>query len=285
MSATVTQPIIIIGTHRSGTTFLGQVLDQHPDTAYWEEPRHVWVYGNTYKHDDKLTKADLTPKILRHIRKEFAKYLARSGKPRLLEKTPSNCLRLEVVHEAFPDARFVHIYRDGRAVVRSTREVNTGTPDAQWIFKRLLGMPVWEWPSLVPRAFRTFGAKFLGGKMSMWGPLPPGWREWAEHDPQHVLLAKQWRYTLEPVLEFRETLPEGQWLDMRYEDFMREPEARCREILAFCGLSESEEVLSYVRKTVDPTRKDKWRDELTDEQMADMEPVLRQTVERLGYQW
>ena len=285
MTESVQKPIIILGTHRSGTTFLGGVLSHHPDVAFWEEPRHVWVYGNTYKPDDILTAEDAHPKVVSHIRKEFAKFLRKSGKARFTEKTPSNCLRIGFIREVFPDALFVHIYRDGRAVVRSTRQVNTGTPDAKWIFKRLFGMPIWEWPSLVPRAIRTFGARFSGEKMSFWGPMPPGWREWLENDTQLVMLAKQWRYTIEPILDARDSFQASQWLDLSYESFMFEPEQSIVRIMDFAGLKHSEEVIEHVRETIDPGRKDKWRDELTEEELRDLEPILRGTVERMGYEW
>ena len=38
----VSRPILVVGTHRSGTTLLGRALGHHPEVAYWEEPRHVF---------------------------------------------------------------------------------------------------------------------------------------------------------------------------------------------------------------------------------------------------
>ena len=57
-------PIILIGTHRSGTTWLGQVLSRHSSLAYWVEPRYVWSWGNNYKPDDVLTKINAKPRII-----------------------------------------------------------------------------------------------------------------------------------------------------------------------------------------------------------------------------
>lgn len=285
MATTISQPILVIGTHRSGTTFLGGTLARHRDVAYWEEPRHIWAHGHAFNRDDVLTAEDATPKITAYIRGAFADFLAKSGKRRLLEKTPSNCLRLDFIDRIFPDARYLHIYRDGRAVVRSTSEVNQGTPHAEWVWKRLTGTPITEWPALIPRAARTFGRKLTGRKMAYWGPCPPGWKRWVQEDAPHVILAKQWRYTIEPVLDFRERVDAARWIDMAYEDFMREPVDRIVQLQEFAGLGVDDRVVEFVRTTVDPTRQGKWRDELTDDVLADIRPVMEPALERLGYAW
>ena len=283
------QPILIIGTHRSGTTFLSHVLSQHPDVAYAEEPRHIWAWGHNFNPDDVLEASDASPRITKHVKKAFRKFLAQSGKKHLLEKTPSNCLRLPFIEAIYPEAKYIHIYRDGRAIVRSTGEINTGRPDLIWIVRRLFGTAIWEWPAFIPRAMRTLGRHLMGKKMTYWGPCPRGWKSWVEAgDPQEVILAKQWRYTIEPVLDFREANKDklnGRWMELRYEDFMADPEGKCREMFEFAGLAESDEVLSYVRERVDPTRQQKWKKELKEGELDQIKPVLEPTLERLGYEW
>ena len=95
-------PVILVGTQRSGTTWLGDLFALHPRLAYWPEPRHVWTWGNSYKPDDVLTEADARPVVVRHIRSVFERFVRRHGKDRLVEKTPSNCLRVPFVHAVFP---------------------------------------------------------------------------------------------------------------------------------------------------------------------------------------
>ena len=285
----VSRPLLIIGTHRSGTTFLASVIGRHPDIALAEEPRHIWAWGHNFNKDDVLTSRDATPRISRHIRKAFAKFLSQSGKPRLAEKTPSNCLRLPFIEAIYPDARYLHIYRDGRAVVRSTSEMNTRRPDFIWIARRLLGTAPWEWPAFIPRATRTLGRHLMGRKMTYWGPCPRGWKSWVDAgDPQPVILAKQWRYTIEPVLDFRDenqTKLNGRWMDLRYEDFMANPAERTRDILRFADLPEDETVIRYVTETVDPSRQEKWKKELQSGDLDNIRPILEPTLERLGYEW
>jgi hypothetical protein len=53
---------------------------------------------------------------------EFFKLYCRvQNKPRWAEKTPANVLHLDFIFEHFPNARFVHVLRDGRDAVCSMR--------------------------------------------------------------------------------------------------------------------------------------------------------------------
>jgi hypothetical protein len=56
----------------------------------------------------------------------FASYAKRQGKPRYADKTPRNLDSLEILAETFPEARFVHIIRDGRNVALSLLEMPWG---------------------------------------------------------------------------------------------------------------------------------------------------------------
>lgn len=279
-------PIIVIGTHRSGTSLLAGALGHHPEVAYWEEPRHVWSWGNNYQRDDRLEARHARPAVKAHIRRRFARFLHATNRSRLAEKTPSNCLRLPFVREVFPEALFVHIYRDGRAVVSSTDVVtSTRTPEARFYGPRLLGTPVWEWPALLPRAWRTLGRRLLDGKMTYWGPRPPSWRRWLKEDEPLVVLAKQWRHTLEPVLEFRAEIPASQWLDVRYEDLVSQPAVHAERLESFAGLRSSPELEAHLVGACHRGRIDAWKSLFEAAELAAMRPVLEPPLERLGYVW
>lgn len=286
MAVAIRQPIFVIGTHRSGTTLLGRALGHHSEVAYLEEPRHVWSWGNNFRPDDRLVAADATPRIRARVRDRFARALKASGRSRLAEKTPSNCLRLEFIREIFPDALFVHIHRDGRAVVSSTDVVTTTRkPERQWYLKRLLGTPVWEWPALVPRAWRTLGRSLLGRGMAYWGPQPPGWREWLRQDSRLVVLAKQWRFTIEPVLEARRSMPAEQWLDLAYEELVRDPAGHGLEIERFGRLPHSDAFVEHLVEECRVDRVDAWRERLGEGSLEEVRPVLEPVLGRLGYEW
>jgi hypothetical protein len=58
----------------------------------------------------------------------YALYAAEHGKPRAGDKTPAHVLHVELLAAAFPNARILHLVRDGRDVVPSLMEMHFG-PD------------------------------------------------------------------------------------------------------------------------------------------------------------
>jgi hypothetical protein len=53
------------------------------------------------------------------VRALYGEYARKAGKTRFADKTPRNVLHIGLLAAAFPDARFVHLVRDGRDVVPS----------------------------------------------------------------------------------------------------------------------------------------------------------------------
>ena len=57
------------------------------------------------------------------VRRVFAAYAARQHKRRYGDKMPGSVLRIPLLAELFPEARFVHIIRDGRDVALSSMAI------------------------------------------------------------------------------------------------------------------------------------------------------------------
>ena len=128
--AGIARPVFIIGCGRSGTTILGFALSKHKDVTYLNEPRHLWF--SAYPETDiwtpeartrngklVLTATDTEPGKNAKLSQLFQFESIKSGKPILVEKLPVNNFRLEFIQEIFPDAHFIHIYRNGLEVARS----------------------------------------------------------------------------------------------------------------------------------------------------------------------
>lgn len=129
----INKPVFIIGCPRSGTTWLQRLLLGHPDICGGQETHFFSTFGNILRvynkqkssqrrvglacyWEDASLKATLTD--LWH---NTVTGLVKS-KPNakiLLEKTPAHARYMDVILELFPDARFIHIIRDSRAVVSS----------------------------------------------------------------------------------------------------------------------------------------------------------------------
>ncbi len=127
------RPIFILGCHRSGTTLLGRLLDMHKDIANWTEANEIWDPGWFPWREENLDKPPLeydpagfmarwwseNEHRMDEIKAMFGAFQFLHSKPTFMNKTPYNVFRIPQLVEHFPDARFVYIMRDGRAVVNS----------------------------------------------------------------------------------------------------------------------------------------------------------------------
>lgn len=290
LSTSSMAPIILIGTHRSGTSWLAQVFSHHPSLACWIEPRYVWEWGNNYKPDDVLTSEDATSPIIEHIRRRFYRFVKQHGKQRLFEKTPSNCLRLPFIRAVYPEAKIIHVIRDGRSVFRSADAIlNVGYYRQELLSRRLLEMleetPLWAWPAYVPRITETVNCKLRHRPLPFWGPRPRGWREWVKADSRNVVLAKQWVATISQAIRDGDAISSDNYYRFYYEDLMIRPQEVMRSIVEFAELADADELVEYVEKTVDPTRQGKWRELLDEAILEEIRPYMESTLNELGYEW
>ena len=287
---TIESPIIMIGTHRSGTTWLGQVFSHHPSLAYWSEPRYVWEWGNNYKPDDLLIAEDASPQIISHIRQRFSDFVEQEQKLRLLEKTPSNCLRLSFINKIYPKAKIIHIIRDGRSVFCSTNQImNNRYYRPEVLSNRLREMlretPILGWPAYIPGISKTIIGKLLHRPINFWGPKPPGWREWLNQDSKNIILAQQWAAIVQRAINDGKKIDAEHYLKIYYEDLIANPQQTIVKILNFAELEINQDVIDYVKNTVDTTKKSPWRNLLDLETLVEIRPYLEPTLNQLGYQW
>jgi hypothetical protein len=137
----------VVGVARSGTTLLRLQLDAHPELAippethFGSAARRVLDAGGGAAElldaitalptwpdlgiaSDELadalsTRPERTPGGV--LRACYRLYAARHGKPRWGDKTPMNGFHMDVLAELLPEARFIHIIRDGRDTAASLR--------------------------------------------------------------------------------------------------------------------------------------------------------------------
>ena len=237
------RPIVVIGSPRSGTSLLGNLLGEHPRLAHADEPRLTWKYGNDAK-SDMLRAADARPEVCRYIRRTFAKLVQDSGKERLLEKTPSNSLRMEFVQRVLPGCQFIHIIRDGVESVLSIREF--WQRYARGMVKVKMGQRLREINiRQAPHYFKEFIRRAMPHKLSglvgqpVWGPRIPGLSGLLKDLSLLEVCCLQWRMSVECACHYGRQLPEDRYLECRLEDMSPE---LLESVLEFCQLPLTPEI-------------------------------------------
>jgi hypothetical protein len=135
----------IVGVGRSGTTMLRLMLDAHPDLTIPPEThfvpdlieaidggagpdRAVEVMQSVRQWGDLHMEPTEVRERLESVsdwnagnalRAFYSIYAERQGKPRFGEKTPGYVRKMRLIERALPEARFVHVIRDGRDVALS----------------------------------------------------------------------------------------------------------------------------------------------------------------------
>jgi Sulfotransferase family len=135
----------VVGVPRSGTTLLRLMLDAHPEMAIPPETYFVTnlieaadggagadqlanvLVSHRRWSDLELDEGELRARLAAHgrpsggdaIRTVFGLYAEKRGKARWGDKTPAYLTNIGEIGAALPEARFVHIIRDGRDVALS----------------------------------------------------------------------------------------------------------------------------------------------------------------------
>ena len=178
--------MIVLGVRRSGTTLLRVMLDRNPELAVPDESYFVPQLARRHRTpvdpaaflDDlrrlpTLVDWGLSPASVQArlrpgmttddaIAAVFAAYAAERGKARWGDKTPLYMQHLDLLERLFPDARFVHLIRDGRDAALSFLSVQAGLMTEGWGHPRDAAGFACQWATEVASA-RELGAR-VGGQ-------------------------------------------------------------------------------------------------------------------------
>ncbi len=300
----------MVGSPRSGTTVLEDMLEAHPHIATWYEPYFVLDRYFRDAPDDTRTADDATDRVKRHARTEFAYYRRKRGCPVLVDKSPRNSLKIPFLREVFPRAKYIHLVRDGRDTVLSmynkwlaieravdSKDLRMQMEEARRFFSR---QPLWrhKWRAFLYENggdMRAAAVNILLWRLSnlqriqawegrtAWGPQFAGWRDVIDEVPLIEFNARQWRACVEGVLSSRGNLEaDDAYLQVRYEDLLAEPERELSRICAFVGAESTRLRWEHIPRL----RRDncgKWRERMDDKTKQRVGPVLQPLLEQLEY--
>ena len=280
-------PIILLGNVRSGTSMTQSFFELLDGTRGWFEPRTVWAYAAPGRPHDRFTAEDASPRVIRYIRKRFVQKQDELG-GRIMEKTPSNILRVPYVHAIFPEAKPIYIVREPLANL-SSAEFRWQRPINKWqAVNRLKETPTTQIPYYAGRFFIDhFRRKVLKTKhVSIWGVRYPGVYEDRAKMPVEHVIAKQWAHgakTAREDIAALEAQKPGTVLSIRYEDLVANPEPTFRKMCAHVGAELPDKVAAEVESRADPGRQDKWK-RLDPELIRAVLPYLEEEMRENGYE-
>jgi hypothetical protein len=238
-------PIFIIGCGRSGTTLLGELFATHPEISYRYEPYHLWAavdpitdFLQLYSHGEHRCLLDASSATAR-TQLRFKKLMSVPTGLTLTEKNPINTLRVDYLESIAPDARYVHIVRDGVDVARSIEKL------ARITKKMAFRPPLNEW---------------WGVGDAKWAALELDGRRAGYHPEEALQLttdsqrgAYEWLLSLREI-EARRTRLGSRFVEFRYPDLTKYPRETMRATMESLGLTCPSSWLAEAVAQVSPAR-------------------------------
>lgn len=272
------QRVVIIGAARSGTKLLRDTLSAV--TGAGKVPYdigYVWTQGSPQHGDEVIDPGELSAQQRDRISTFVDKYAA-GHPPAVIEKSVGNCMRVPAVQAVLPDARFIHLVRDGADVVESARRQWVAPVDFRYLARkaahiplRLAGPVVWGHArSLLGRRGRE------AGRVSTWGPRYPGIDEDLRQHGLLMVCARQWRESVRRAQQGLDGV-RAPVVDMRYEDFVTHPEKQLQVLAESLDLPIDPQLMAAATRSVSMSRCGAGRRALT----ADEKDLVRPEIEAL----
>ena len=303
---TVVKPIFMIGMPRSGTTVMSEALSAHDSVAWfpnymnflpsftlgclfsrvldlpgigfylrgkkkqdkgWDSllrrflPHVVEAYPVWQLHCGEKIKSDFlieqvaTPEEQEGITRAMRHVMILQGKSRFFAKF-TGPPRICYLNSIFPDAFFIHVLRDPRAVVRS-----------------LLNVSFW---------------KEKGGLQELWWKNGPDIGE-KELDGSEDLLpiklaALQWKNVLDVTWQESKLIDKQRFIEIRYEDYVRDPHGILSELVIKLELPQSNNVhrfLDSIGRASDMNFK--YKEYFKPSEIDTIESITASTAQKAGY--
>ena len=186
----------------------------------------------------------LSEAVRLRLQKRFKRLYESSGCDLLVSKRTANNRRIKLLDQAFPEAKYINLIRDGREVAYSLSRVNWWSDHVIW------------WKGETAAALEAKGI------------------------PRLYLAARNWVEEMNAIDSGLKDMPPQKYLNIRYEDLIGEKSrASIRSIFEFLQLPLSEGYLSIIDSLGLKSRPPSWKNDLS---QTDIDIILNEQAELLS---
>ena len=281
------QPVIIVGAPRSGTNMLRDVLTSFDGVSTWpcDEINYIWRHGNVRYPSDEIPAERATPAIQSYIRQRFSDIRGKYSADVVIEKTCANSLRVPFVDAVVPDAKYIFIYRDGIDTTGSAKERWTAELDIPYILEKVRFVPKVDLPYYGLRYFWARIHRLISRekRLAFWGPTLDNMPSILQNHTLNEVCALQWQRCVDKAEEAFSKMPSEKVFRVSYEDFVRQPEQELTRVLQFMGKGVAPDQVANAVKGVSPRSLGKGRKALGEQEVANLEALVGETLKRYDY--
>lgn len=191
--------------------------------------------------------SDAPAKAVDELRRTFRAIQRYSGGRHFVNKRVANNRRIPLLAEAFPNARFLEVVRDGRSVAQSLAAVDWWPESTIW------------WNGMTPVQWEAEG-----------------------RDPWE-LRARSWVEELKVTSRGLSSVAPNRVMKVSYEDFVAHPTELLAEIKGFADLPDSDRWMYAVSRCRCRRCEENWRDQLSPGAIATIESVQSEMLRLHGY--
>ena len=224
---------------------------------YFPLPAEPWNFWNSYLSNfqwerggntppRRRTSLDITDQEINNIKESIDSLQQAQGKDRFISRY-TDFPRMIYLTQAFPDALFVHIVRDGRAVAASYHKKIKSGQFGTWNERE------W-WIRGWPTEGRNKWQNQFGTPLSF--------------------VAFQWKFFVGEIFKDAEEILSEQYIEIKYSDIISSPIATLKEIFAFCKLKQSRRVEWYLNNISLENRNYKWKERYSDSDKRELDRVI-----------
>ena len=263
--------VFLIGAARSGTKLVRDLLGEHPDVAVVPyDINYLWRLGSEAVPHDELV-APLPTKAVRGVEAELQKAKARVS----VEKTVSNCLRVPAMADAFPEARFILLLRDGLDVTESSMRQWQAPFDWRYSARKALSFPWLRAPLYAAKHLRSSLVRSSSGTAT-WGPRYDGIDDDVARLRLAEVCARQWSECVTQAFDGFEQVGQRP-LVVRYEQLVATPLAEVNRLHTALGL----EAVSGLAQEVQSTQVGRGAARLSADDVDLIKALVSETTDRI----